>query len=178
MDNIEITTVDRPKFYGQYLYSISIELNLGDWHKYFELKEELANLIGQDGIVSGSKILLIYYAFTNSDYIINQIYHWCAFNNIILQSVRKINNEYKDVQLRKKRFSRKGNWYGAYPYRIRLKRAYFDFSDIKEKLSGKVLVSGHNPALVYFTKLNDVVLFKLLYPEYILDVQDAATIRG
>lgn len=170
--------VERPKFYGQYEYSVSMSLNLGDWHLYFDHKEELSDLINHNGIVSGSKLLLTYYVFTNATPIIDHIIDWASIQSIDIHSVKKIDPSFLHVELKRKKYLKKGNWYGMYPYRIRLKRMFFDFSDIKDKLSGKVHVSGNNPALIYFSHLNDVVLFKLLYSENIIEIHDAHTLRG
>ena len=155
-----------------------MELNLGDWHLYYEYKEELSDLVEHNGMVSGSKLLLNYYAFTNSSTVLQHILTWAHIKSVGIHSVKKVSDEFLHVELKRKKYVKKGNWYGLYPYRIRLKRAFFDFSDIKDKLSGKVHVSGNNPALIYFSHLNDVVLFKLLHPELLIEIQDAQTIRG
>jgi len=96
----------------------------------------------------------------------------------LIHNIKKISEEFLHVTLKRKKYNKKGDWYGEYSYRIRLKRPYFDFSDINDKLQGKVTLSQNNPALFYMSNLNDVILFKLLYSSYILEMHDSQTVRG
>jgi len=179
LDNTsDILIVDRPKFYGTYVYSMSLSCDILDWHEYFAIKEELQNLVGVPGIISGSKHLLTYYIFFNDSKLLSNILDFAKNKNLLIHNIKKISEEFLHVTLKRKKYNKKGDWYGEYSYRIRLKRPYFDFSDINDKLQGKVTLSQNNPALFYMSNLNDVILFKLLYSSYILEMHDSQTVRG
>lgn len=178
LEDVEITIVDRPKFYGVYQYSLSLAQEIINWNTYHEIKETLQEIINVDGFVSGSKHLLTYYLYFNDPSILNEIILFSKENNLNIHNIKQISKEFMGVNLKRKRYINRGKWYGVYSYRIRIKQAYFDFSDINDKLVGKILLSHNNPALFYMDNLNDVILFKLLYNEHILEMHDSETIRG
>lgn len=174
----DILTVDRPKFYGIYQYSTSLSCELTQWHEYFYIKEELQDLMSEPAIVSGSKHLLTYYLFFNDTELLTKIIDFVTDKNLVIHNIKKISDDFLHVDLKRKKYNKKGDWYGIYGYRIRLKQPFFDFSDIKPKMQGKYVLSNNNPALFYMNNLNDAILFKLLYGEYILEMHDSQTIRG
>lgn len=177
-NDIEIVKVDRPKFYGLYQFSISLSQKLSNWLDYFDHKEILQEIINIDGFVSGSKHLLTYYLYFNDNKILKEIVDFSKENDINIQIIKQISNDFLNIILKKKKYKKRGKWYGIYPYRLKLKEQFFDFSDINNKLTGRVYSSPNNNSIKYMENLNDIMLFKLLYNESIIEIDDSDIIRG
>lgn len=174
-------SIDRPKFYGQYLISISLVEDLSNWHNYYENKEEIHRLIGMNGLVSGSKHLLTTYCFINDLKLLKLILDYCSEKSIIVQSVKIVSDRFKNIILKRNKYEPKGPWFGKFTYRIRLNKPYLSYKkelkNILSNMNGQLLTSYNNPSLIYLDNVNDVLLLKILIPNEIIEIYDYAVVR-
>lgn len=173
----------RPKFFGQYTFSISLMVEIIKWFRYFENKSDIENIISTQGFVSGDKQLLTIYCYTSDENVLNQILQYSLSNDIFIQSVKIIDDAFFDKKLhRKQKVIPKGPWYGKYQYRIRWDRKTFfqKKSEILVNLkqfSGSYLFNNNRPEILYVENANDAIFIKILYGRDITEINDASNVR-
>lgn len=174
-------SVDRPKFYGQYFFSVSLSEDLENWHNYYENKDKIQSIVSMNGIVSGSKTLLTIYCFINNINILKKLIEFSLNSGILIQSIKIISDSYKNIILKRNKYEPKGPWFGTFNYRIRLTRPFGfykkELSSILDNMSGKMLTSYNNPALLYLENVKDVLLFKLFFHQEIIEIYDYSVVR-
>lgn len=165
----------RPKFYGNYIISMSLEEDLSNWHMYYDNKNIINNMIMINGFISGSKHLLTYYCFINSIDITRKIIEFSIENSVHIRSVKISSDLFSNIKLKRKVSQNTDKWYGIYPYRIRLNINYNlleDFDFFKNKMNGDFTISNNNPALIYLDNPSDALLFKMIYTNNVIEVDE------
>ena len=179
----QITRLKRPLYFGQYAYSVGFSPNALNWARFDELKEGLVTGLQKfDHNLNANHSTLDYHVFSSDVGALR----WLVAHNApyAFRHLRLVSEE--GWHLPKARTKAKSKFYNLYGWRITLRDAAWpDDPRNREFLNGlsgdhkviQVPVFYQNPkSFIYLAHKNDVLLFKMMAAEHILDIEDRSTL--
>lgn len=181
LEDSQIQTLQRPLFFGQFPFAIGFSPVRELWFKYDELKEfVVAGLKNSEHTLQSNRNTLDFHVFSGDPSILRWLLtHQSPF---YFNHLRLVDQVCWNMRLPKPR--PKTKFFDEYGWRIEFKDRKWGLNEqnVKElgRLGGplKLTVSPRaNPkTFLYLSKLNDVLLFKLIVGDQILDIEDRSSL--
>lgn len=174
----DISVIRRPLFFGHHAFGIGFAPYAENWSRYDELKEFItASLKGHDFTLQSNRRTMDFHMFASDPAVLR----WLIKHNspFIINYLRLVDQSCWHLKLPKPRPKEK--YYGEFGWRISFKDPMWASKnsnlDELDKLGGptKLVVSPFRTFL-YLSKLNDVLMFKLILAEQIADIEDRSSL--
>lgn len=162
---------DRPLYYGKWALSITLCINLSDWHHWDEYKEKLNNLKNVEKIHS-NKRLLSFTLFSNKPALLKEIYLLeDTFDIEHIKWIPECNWKKPKKVSKPKKYN---YWYRKYPYRVKFKRPFKEClsDDDIEVISDEWSYNHNIPEFVYFKNMGDIICIKMIAYDHIEKIDD------
>lgn len=182
LENSQIVTIQRPLFFGQYAFGLGFTPVREQWYRYLELKEfVISGLQGLDYHFQSNQRTLQFNIFSSD----TTALRWLIKNEyaFMFNHLRLVDPSSWHLTLPSPRAKTK--FYGHFGWRIAFKDPSWssDPANLAEldRLSGThKLISPNIPVkmggYLYLDKLSDVLMFKLMHAEDILDIEDRSSL--
>jgi hypothetical protein len=174
----DISVIKRPLFFGHHAFGVGFAPYAENWSRYDELKEFItSSLDGLDYTLQSNRRTVDFHLFSSDPTTLR----WLIDHSgpFIINYLRLVDKACWHLKLPKPR--PKTKYYGEFGWRITFKDpAWGTKSDNLEeldKLGGptKLVVSPFRTFL-YLSKLNDVLMSKLILAEQIADIEDRSSL--
>jgi hypothetical protein len=177
----QIQTVQRPLFFGTFPFAISFAPVREKWFKYDELKEFVVEgLKNSDISLQSNRFTLEFHLFSGD----TNVLRWLLRNQapFYFNHLRLVDPACWSMKLPKPQ--PKTKFFEKYGWRIEFKDPKWALKDENiaelERLGGDLKITCSpraNPkTFLYLSKLNDVLLFKLIVGDQILDIEDRSSL--
>lgn len=182
LDQSQIINIKRPLFFGEFSFSVGFSPVREKWYLFDELREGI--IAGLDGLsysLHPNSTTLDYHVFSSDPAVLRWLERKQA--NFIFNSLRLVDESCWHLPL--PRTKRKTRFFEDFAWRISFKDPAWGSRDSTEadiaRLQGptKLLVypGPHKPrTFLYLSKLSDVLMFKLMAAEEILDIEDRSSL--
>lgn len=173
LDEERLRVVSRPLYHSRYKFAIGIAVPYQNWNSFHEIKQKLSDALDtleDHGYFNSNSNTLSFYLYSDNPEVLPLLEPFdglveFTFLNIIDKAwwARKLPPT-----------KAKSKFYHLFNYRIRLsKRTDFKaFREDVKKFQGPSVFSHTYENLFYLRDTRDMMLLKLLYSEFIIDVED------
>lgn len=181
LEQSQIQTLQRPLFFGQYPFAIGFTPVREMWFKYDELKEFVVEgLKNSEHHLQSNRLTLEFHAFAKDP----SVLRWLLKNQkpFYFNHIRLIDPACWNMRLPKPR--PKTKFFEEFGWRIEFKDPKWGLNENNlvelQRLGGehKLTCSPRaNPkTFLYLSKLSDVLMFKLIVGDQILDIEDRSSL--
>jgi hypothetical protein len=182
LDQSQILSINRPLFFGQFAFSIGFSPVREKWYQFDDLRQEIiTGLEGRDYSLHPNSTTLDFHVFSSDPAVLRWLERKQA--NFIFNHLRLVNESCWHLPL--PRTKKKTRFFEDFSWRISFKDPAWGSRDNVaqdiSRLQGRTkLVVYPGPVkprtFLYVDKLSDVLMFKLMAAEEILDIEDRSSL--
>lgn len=177
LEEQQIAVIHRPLFFGQFAFGVGFTPVREQWYRYDELKEFVSSGLDDfDFVLQTNKRTLDFHAFSSDPSVLRWLLrHQSPF---YFNHIRLVDRSCWTMKLPAPR--PKTKFYGEFGWRISFKNSNWgvdpENAEHLERLSGPLKLVVAPRTFLYLSKLSDVLMFKLMAAEQILDIEDRSSL--
>jgi hypothetical protein len=181
LEEKDIVTLKRPLFFGQYAFALGFTPVREEWHRFDELKDQLTGgLEGRDYHLQTNSRTIEFHVFSSDPSVLRWVMQHQS--HFLFNHLRLVDGDCWHLRLPKVRAKRK--FYDMFGWRITFRDPLWgkkpDKDEALEQIGDHKLVVSDNPnkpgTFLYLSRLNDVLLFKLINAEQIQSIEDRSAL--